>query len=166
MNNPIDTKVCKGCGLEKPITDYHRDKSRKDGLQVRCKPCNISNTIKYQKKDGNKRVYQHHKRYKTTLVKTLNNIKASYGCHNCDEKEGFCLDFHHLNDDKVESVSRLLSSKKYRDMILEVNKCIVLCSNCHRKLHNKVITLDEPRLCVLTYEEWTEEIMKVKGVLA
>ena len=35
----IDTKYCYACKQERPKTDFYKDKSRKDGLDSRCKPC-------------------------------------------------------------------------------------------------------------------------------
>jgi hypothetical protein len=33
------TKVCNGCGIEKPTTDYYRRNARKQKIQSRCKAC-------------------------------------------------------------------------------------------------------------------------------
>lgn len=40
-------KICTKCDLEKAITEFHRDKSRKDGLANRCKPCVIAHVKQY-----------------------------------------------------------------------------------------------------------------------
>ena len=34
-----ETKVCSQCGVEKPRTEYYRDKRLKDGLLAACKSC-------------------------------------------------------------------------------------------------------------------------------
>lgn len=58
-------------------------------------------------------------------------------CILCHEDDEACLDFHHMNPDtKDDSVSVLLSHLRSKERILrEVEKCVVLCSNCHRKFH-------------------------------
>ena len=33
------TKRCHKCGIEKPVSDYWKNVSSKDGLQAQCKPC-------------------------------------------------------------------------------------------------------------------------------
>ena len=33
------TKMCSTCRKEKPLTNFHQNKSRKDGLEIRCKDC-------------------------------------------------------------------------------------------------------------------------------
>ena len=35
-------KLCRHCGLSKPTTEFHKDRSKKDGLNAYCKPCTIS----------------------------------------------------------------------------------------------------------------------------
>lgn len=32
-------KKCTKCGVEKPLSEYYKDKSHKDGLAYKCKPC-------------------------------------------------------------------------------------------------------------------------------
>lgn len=34
-----NTKVCSKCGMELPTSEFHKDKSKKDGLTCRCKQC-------------------------------------------------------------------------------------------------------------------------------
>jgi predicted HNH restriction endonuclease len=58
-------------------------------------------------------------------------------CSMC--KESFppcCYDFHHLNPSEKETkISQLihLSSDK---LAVEIKKCIMVCSNCHRIIHS------------------------------
>jgi len=35
------TKTCTKCGREKPITDFHKDRTKNDGLYSSCKICNV-----------------------------------------------------------------------------------------------------------------------------
>ena len=35
----MQTKRCRDCGEDKPVTEFHRNKHSKDGLAYRCKPC-------------------------------------------------------------------------------------------------------------------------------
>lgn len=70
----------------------------------------------------------------------LDNVKTSQGCLVCGERVAVCLDFHHLDPSKKEfTLSKALrSNKKLAD---EIAKCVVLCANCHRKLHAGLISL-------------------------
>lgn len=69
-------------------------------------------------------------------------LKADMKCHICGEKESCCLDFHHCNpNEKNFSLSEAICIYNFSwDKILEeAAKCIVLCANCHRKVHAGVI---------------------------
>jgi hypothetical protein len=44
-------KTCSKCGIEKPLTDFNKDKVKKDGLQYRCKTCNKKYLNEYNKTD-------------------------------------------------------------------------------------------------------------------
>ena len=35
----MNTKICKDCKIEKPVNDFAKRSSSKDGLQTYCKPC-------------------------------------------------------------------------------------------------------------------------------
>ena len=75
------------------------------------------------------------KRRKENL-ELVQNYKSSIGCCKCGEKDYICLDFHHITNDKELTIgdggTRGWSIKR---IFSEIDKCIVMCSNCHRKLH-------------------------------
>jgi len=64
-------------------------------------------------------------------------------CVFCDEDENVCLDHHHINpEEKLTEVSRLLTNLRSKKSIMEeAAKCIIICTNCHRKLHAGIISL-------------------------
>ena len=48
------------------------------------------------------------------------------------------LDFHHVNSkDKKFSLQCAAMNRSPSNIITEVNKCILLCSNCHREIHHR-----------------------------
>ena len=63
--------------------------------------------------------------------------KSTLKCSSCPENHPSTFDFHHLNGSKKDmDLSVAIHSGWGRERILkELSKCIVLCSNCHRKLH-------------------------------
>lgn len=65
--------------------------------------------------------------------------KRTLKCENCGNNDYRCLDFHHkIQSDKENTVSNMLADNKGKEEILkEIEKCIVLCANCHRELHGK-----------------------------
>jgi hypothetical protein len=58
-------------------------------------------------------------------------------CIRCGETHPACLDFHHRDPGVKEgTISRLVSKNVKLDRVqAEIEKCDVLCANCHRKFH-------------------------------
>ena len=83
------------------------------------------------------------KRRDAELREWFQKLKSTLKCEECGEKHIACLDFHHKDPQQKDlAVSMCINNGWSRDKILkEIEKCIVICSNCHRKLHyNKNIS--------------------------
>lgn len=66
------------------------------------------------------------------------DYKASLSCEHCGESHPAIIDFHHTdpNDPKKRHVNALIKNRRYKEAYIEINeRCIILCANCHRKLH-------------------------------
>lgn len=68
------------------------------------------------------------------------NYKLKLGCSQCGENHPACIEFHHKDPiKKDDDISMLVHDGCSIETIKkEIDKCIVLCSNCHRKFHYKV----------------------------
>ena len=53
-----------------------------------------------------------------------------------------CLDFHHLRD-KEFNIANEIKNLSIDNLKKEIDKCIVLCANCHRKLHYYDLSIEE-----------------------
>ena len=128
----ILTKVCSKCGKEKPITEYHKNGFDSKGNQKYrgyCKTCaNNLEKERYRKK-------------KTFLD------SFKHKCEKCGDERPYVLDFHHR--DKADKDFTIGKLKKGSSEVLksEIDKCVVLCSNCHREFHylerKENLTLEE-----------------------
>lgn len=75
---------------------------------------------------------------KNAIKKWFKEIKGQLRCEQCGENHPACLEFHHLNPSEKEiNLSEAVAIKGWsKNKILdEIDKCVVLCSNCHKKLH-------------------------------
>ena len=65
--------------------------------------------------------------------------KSKLKCKICPENHVSCIDFHHRDhSNKLFEVGDGMRRGLSKDKILsEMEKCDILCSNCHRKLHWK-----------------------------
>lgn len=58
-------------------------------------------------------------------------------CEHCNENRLVCLTFHHINPkEKITEVTAMMNNRRINateeDILTEVEKCILLCSNCHK----------------------------------
>ena len=99
-------------------------------------------------KEYQKKYYQANKEYyirkaaekKEAMRIWFNDLKSFLKCSNCPENNAICLDFHHRDPKKKEiGLSAVVQQGWSENRILkEIEKCDVLCSNCHKKLHAKL----------------------------
>jgi len=77
------------------------------------------------------------RRRRAELRAWVNGLKTERGCARCAEADVACLDFHHLDHAaKDMAVGKLITNGFGKDRLREeIEKCIVLCANCHRKEH-------------------------------
>lgn len=65
----------------------------------------------------------------------LINVKGG-SCSHCGYNKCFsALEFHHIGNDKEINISRLMGYSLEK-ILKELEKCILLCSNCHTKEHD------------------------------
>ena len=128
-------KTCCVCKEEKPVTDFRRDRSRLDGYQSSCKVCARSfQSKRYQEK------YAVSRRDRDAALRAENGekiriIKQQRGCICCGESDVVCLDFHHTTSDDKEFGISSNTHRTWKYIEAEIDKCVVICANCHRKLH-------------------------------
>ena len=81
--------------------------------------------------------YDVQKKRRIELSEWFAEFKLTLKCSKCSESHIACLDFHHAESSKKEStVANAISGGWSKERVMrEVEKCIVLCSNCHRKMH-------------------------------
>ncbi len=78
---------------------------------------------------------ENYKKYRARNRENLAQYLRDKKCSRCPEDDSVCLDFHHLGN-KIDTVSDLSGrGAPWEKVLQEIQKCIILCSNCHRKEH-------------------------------
>jgi hypothetical protein len=64
-------------------------------------------------------------------------VLAGKTCAHCPENHIACFDFHHTDPSLKEfKIGEICERKFSKERVLkEIEKCEILCSNCHRKHH-------------------------------
>ena len=106
--------------------------------------------MKQERKEKRKEFYEQNKerlveyqknRY-NELLDVFQKWKKTLKCSRCGENDHACLDFHHSNPaEKEVGVIRQIT-KSMSSVLRELKKCVVVCANCHRRIHAYNIETD------------------------
>lgn len=132
-------KICKKCGLPKNIDLFSKNKNNKDGFQNYCKICKSNNDRTSNIKNWESLKSRNQlKIHKKSIIRDDWKITLGGKCKKCNDNRLYVLDFHHLEEhNKVIDISTLIGHVGDNNPRIkeEVEKCILLCSNCHREFH-------------------------------
>ena len=136
----IDGKVCSKCNAFKSSSDFHKDKNAPTGLAYYCKECANSKARHHHKNRAsdknwvlNRREYQKQSA-RAAKLKAIEYLGDC--CLDCGKSyPPYVYDIHHLDGDtKLDNPSRLLRGS-WEVAKAELDKCVLLCANCHRERH-------------------------------
>lgn len=137
-------KRCSGCKEMLDVDDFPW-KSRAKGIrQARCKACYREyNRAYYAQGERTKQIPRVRSANQANRQRYL-DWKAQQKCANCGESSTECLDLHHIDPSQKDAAVSTLTTRGWAVIQREIQKCIVLCANCHRKVHAGTITLTLP----------------------
>lgn len=145
----MTAKTCATCQEEKDLKDFRRDRTRPDGRQSYCKLCaRKMHQSLYSRRYKHAILKRDAERRKNTIQK-LNEFKLCHPCITCGESDPVCLEFHHLSTKGKDFTIAHAKQRSWSKVLAEIQKCVVLCSNCHKKVHAGTISLNgdaQPRL--------------------
>lgn len=124
-------KTCLKCKVEKPLDHYNK---RGQGKQPWCKVCNAERARRYYAENREKHlrvVYARTRRVIRETQMALCGYLRAHPCVDCGETDILVLEFDHLRD-KEANVANLMRSG-WKRVQREIEKCEVVCANCHRR---------------------------------
>lgn len=135
----METKCCSKCKRDLPKDDVHfasRYDRKSKQFQSICRECQKEYRKEHYLKNTKKYIDKA-KKYKEGIVDWFIDIKKNLKCEECGEERYWVLCFHHNDPKEKESdVSSLVKSCNKKKILEEIEKCTVLCSNCHLDLHH------------------------------
>ena len=118
----MEKKICTTCNEEKLISEFYIQKDRKNGAS-KCKKCHNEYCIK---------------RWISRKIKAIEYMGSI--CVDCStkypDKPYVIFDFHHLQPNSKDFDWNELRLRTWHDITAELDKCVLLCSNCHRIRHH------------------------------
>ena len=88
--------------------------------------------------EKNKEKYRQRRKEQTLRNRSwFQSRKVGLSCSECGENHPACIKFHHLNPDEKEFnvADMVVHGYGIERIEAEIAKCVVLCGNCHDKLH-------------------------------
>lgn len=116
-----DTKICAKCHEKKLKTEFYSQADRRNGTSW-CKRCKNDYDIE------------------RWIQRKLDAIEYKGGsCSHCGYDKFYgALEFHHTDPSQKEVSWNKLRLKSWDKVLNELDKCILLCANCHREEHNRI----------------------------
>ena len=146
----METKICTKCKIEKPVSEFRFRNKAQGTYHSHCKECEKArDKIHYRESQDRQSAVRETAKFQRNRNLNLVDYAKSCGCKKCGEKRMYVLDFHHRNPaEKEDTINHMIKSSSAERIKEEIQKCDILCSNCHREfhfLHNSI---------ALDYEEW------------
>lgn len=127
-------KRCQICKTDKSINEFGNNRTKHDGKQTYCKVCSREKDKRCYAETPTRRqsVKRRRKQVLTDNRKFVFEYLLTHPCIDCGESDPIVLDFDHVVGTKHSNVSWL---KRCSRSVLEheMTKCVIRCSNCHRR---------------------------------
>jgi 5-methylcytosine-specific restriction endonuclease McrA len=138
---PLECEICKNVFYKTKNTVLRGLKGTRQvsACGKKCRNKLVSQSLKTYYTSPIKNKNLRHNILKKELVNLLGGKCIICGYDKCLSS----LTFHHKNpSEKSFAISRALCKKRSKEeLIEEVKKCVLLCSNCHNEIHEGLITL-------------------------
>jgi len=130
-------KICTKCQHQKDVLSFPARKTSKDGRASWCRAC--------YKENWDVRYYENHQHYRNSHNTSRRKIREQnarkvfeylthHPCVSCGESDPIVLEFDHR--DRVEksgNIANMIVNSSWTRVESEIEKCDVLCANCHRR---------------------------------
>lgn len=128
-------KLCTVCKQTKPLTDFNKKSTNKDGYQTLCRLCSNERSRNYYK-NNHELHRQNVKRNTQAAAKVAREFLVQYftehPCVDCGFSDIRALEFDHVRGERRAGVAAMARSGYSMAAIQEeIAKCEVRCKNCH-----------------------------------
>jgi hypothetical protein len=126
-------KTCTICKQSKELSEFNKNKCRKDGLQTKCKECSKSLYLNHKNKHPKYYIIRNKKRKYENRIWVLNYLK-DHPCIDCGEPDPLVPQFDHISGIKEYNISYMISCGYALNALKkEIEKCSIRCANCHMR---------------------------------
>src|SRR4051812_49162509 len=126
---------CNRCGVEKPLEEFAWHRRDQGQRQHHCRTCQAEYRRQHYVANREKYIARASKRtleLRRERTEKLLEYFADHPCTDCGEADPVVLEFDHLRD-KVFAIGEALANFSWRRILAEIEKCEVVCGNCHKR---------------------------------
>lgn len=107
-------------------------------ISIYCRESGLGGNERIKLSDGDRKTnYQHVKSHRQKIKERAIQYKGGK-CEKCGyDKCNRALEFHHLIPNEKDFTISRYSVLSWDKVKKELEKCILICSNCHRELHDE-----------------------------
>ena len=116
INKESKLKLCPKCNISKPKSEFYQSKKSSSY----CKSCIVESNLERQ-------------RNTKSLAVEYKGGKCSICGYN---KSMAALEFHHINPNEKDKDYFNMRGGLSPKLKTELDKCVLLCANCHREIHH------------------------------
>jgi hypothetical protein len=130
-----EVRKCYRCGAIKPVAEFAWRRKRKLQRDSFCRPCRSAYGREHYEANRARYIEQAHaNKRKLARERTAYLIEyfETHPCTDCGERDPVVLEFDHLSD-KSFDIGQGLVDKSWVAVLDEIEKCEVVCANCHRR---------------------------------
>jgi hypothetical protein len=128
-------KTCTQCKTSKELSEFNKNKTRKDGHASMCRECwkIYYKSNYYQRGNERERLYKKNKE-KREQIRELIRTRKSVPCMDCNNQYPYyVMDFDHRDPKEKSFTIASMTNKSNVELVMkEIEKCDVVCANCHR----------------------------------
>lgn len=147
----METKTCHKCEQDKPVSEFYRHHRR--GYQSMCKACKAAYNREHYRNNieaYKQRAKEQNKRHRPSVAAQIVDYLELHPCVECGNDDVLVLEFHHLDPaEKDFTIGNAVAKRRlsWKRVQREIEKCQVLCANCHKRKTAKAQNTQRYQIC-------------------
>ena len=133
----METQVCNHCHKTKPIEEFSWRWKQSGQRQRTCRVCQSKQKKRWyekNKKSHKEKIYENKQQNIEAARAYVWDYLLAHPCIECGEADPAVLEFDHVRGEKRSEVTKLMRDGYTLKIIqAEIEKCVVLCANCHKR---------------------------------
>lgn len=128
-------RICGRCKAEKSLEEFAWRRKARGQRDNYCRPCRTAYKHEHYARNRQRYIDSAARRTERIVAERtayLVSFLREHPCVDCGEGDPVVLEFDHLREKRF-SVGQGIRDRPWKDVLNEIEKCEVVCANCHRR---------------------------------